>query len=224
MPYTRTQTPVSTGTSVLGVVYEDGIMIAADTLASYGAMARFRDVPRILNVNNQTVAGCGGDYADFQYLAKVIEQKQISEDCHNDGFTLTPKSLYSWLTRVQYNRRCKFDPFWCQWIVGGIENGEPFLGYVDKLGTAYREKAIATGYGAYIATPLLRQYTESQDKLTEADARELIAKCLRVLYSRDARSFPSYDLAIVTKDGSKIEGPLKVDADWSIAEYVKGYE
>ena len=35
-------------------------------------------------------------------------------------------------------------------------DGEPFIGAVDKLGTAYEDAAIATGLGAYMATPLLR--------------------------------------------------------------------
>ena len=142
-------------------------MIAADNLASYGSMARFRSVPRIIKVNDKVVAGCGGDYADFQYLSNTIEQKQIDEESHNDGFHITPKSLFSWLTRVQYNRRSKFDPFWTMWIVGGMQDGKPFLGYVDKLGTAYQEKAIASSYGAYIATPMLREFTEKRTSISE---------------------------------------------------------
>jgi len=225
MPVTRTQNPVSTGTSVIGLVYDDGVMIAADHLASYGSMARFRTVPRVLNVNSQTVAGCGGDYADFQYLRNTIEQKQIDEDCYNDGFTLSPKSLFSWLTRVQYNRRCKFDPFWTNWVVGGLQDGVPFLGYVDKLGTAYQERAIATGYGAYIAIPLLREYTEKKTSISEAEARGLLEKCMQVLYCRDARSLPKYHVAIVNKaGGARVEGPFEVEAKWNIASFVKGYE
>lgn len=37
-----------------------------------------------------------------------------------------------------------------------LQDGEPFLGAVDKLGTAYVDSAIATGLGAYMATPLVR--------------------------------------------------------------------
>ena len=229
--YSRTQAPVSTGTSVVGLAFDGGVIIAADTLASYGSLARFRTVPRVLNVNNQTVLGCGGDYADFQQLSASIEQKQIDEECHADGFGMTPKSIYSWLTRVQYNKRSKFDPFWTFWVVGGLEqdheNGgeaKPFLGYVDMLGTAYKDKAIATGYGAYIAIPLLRQLSERQGPVTEAEARAKIEECMRVLYCRDARSLPKYHIAVVTSTGSKIEGPIEIDAEWNIAHYVKGYE
>jgi 20S proteasome subunit beta 7 len=224
MPVSVTQSPVSTGTSVLGLACSDGVLIAADHLASYGSMARFRNCQRVLQINNQTVAGCGGDYADFQFLSAVIEQKQIDEDCAADGFTLSPKSLFSWLTRVQYNRRCKFDPLWTTWIVGGLQNGKPFLGHVDKLGTAYQDKAIATGYGAYIATPMLRELSEKRDSYTIEEGKKIIAECLQVLYYRDARSLPKYHLAVVTKEGSRIEGPLEVPSNWDIAEYVAGYE
>lgn len=222
----RTLNPICTGTSVLGLAFEGGVIIAADQLASYGSLARFRTTQRVIKVNDTTVAGCGGDYADFQALSSHIEQKQIDEECHNDGFSLTPKSLFSWLTRVQYNRRSKFDPFWTTWIVGGLQEGQPFLGYIDKLGTAYQDRAIATGYGAYIAIPLLRAATETPGKgpVSEEEARKIIHECMKVLYCRDARSFPKYHVAIVTKEGSRIEGPIDVEAEWGIASYVKGYE
>lgn len=67
---------------------------------------------------------------------------------------------------------------------------ESFLGYVDLLGTTYQSPAIATGYGAYIAIPLLRKAVENggEDILTEADARKVMEDCLRVLYYRDSSS------------------------------------
>jgi len=38
--------PIVTGTSVLGIKFKDGIMLAADTLASYGSLAQIRDMKR----------------------------------------------------------------------------------------------------------------------------------------------------------------------------------
>jgi 20S proteasome subunit beta 7 len=38
-------------------------------------MARFRGVPRVMKVNKNIVVGVGGDYADYQYLQRIIEQK-----------------------------------------------------------------------------------------------------------------------------------------------------
>ena len=44
----------------------------------------------------------------------------------NDGYTLKPKALYSWCTRVLYNRRSNFDPLWNTLVIGGIENDKPY--------------------------------------------------------------------------------------------------
>ncbi len=66
--------PMVTGTSVLGVKFTGGVMIAADMLGSYGSLARFRNISRLMKVNNSTILGASGDYADYQYLKQVIEQ------------------------------------------------------------------------------------------------------------------------------------------------------
>ena len=46
-------------------------------------------------MNDSTVLGAGGDYADFQFLSEIIEQKQIDEDCKDDGFNLKPKVKFN---------------------------------------------------------------------------------------------------------------------------------
>ena len=64
-----------------------------------------------------------------------------------------------------------------------------FLAYVDLLGTTYSASTLATGYGAFLAQPILRKEVEGrEDVLTEEQAQEIIETCMRVLYYRDARS------------------------------------
>lgn len=209
---------------MIGLKFDSGVLIAADTLISYGSLARFRSVQRVVKINDQTIAGASGDYADFQFLHQLMEQKQIEEECFADGHTLTPKGLHSWLTRVQYNRRSKFDPLWTTWLIGGLQDGVPYLGQADMLGTAFTDNAIATGYGAYIALPVLRKRLDENPVLSEAEALKLIEDVMKILYSRDARSLPQYQVAIVKKDGAKITGPFEIDADWTLAHYPGGTE
>lgn len=64
-----------------------------------------------------------------------------------------------------------------------------FLAYVDLLGTTYTSSTIATGYGSYIAQPLLRKAVEGrEDTLTAEEAAALLEESIRVLFYRDARS------------------------------------
>ncbi|KAF8793779.1 Proteasome subunit beta type-4 like protein [Argiope bruennichi] len=215
--FKRTTHPIITGTSVLGLVFDEGVMIAADTLGSFGSMARFLNCPRVLKVNDQIILGAGGDFADFQYMSSVIEQQIINEECLNDGFNLKPRSLHCWLTRSMYNRRSKLDPLWNIYVVGGMQDGKPYLGLVDKIGTAFEAPSIATGYGSYLAQPLFRTRIEKNPNISEHEALDLIKHCLRILYYRDGRSFPKFTVGICTKEGVRVTDPVEIDSDWSVA-------
>ncbi|XP_032569058.1 proteasome subunit beta type-4 [Chiroxiphia lanceolata] len=224
LPFARTLSPMVTGTSVLGVRFEGGVMLAADTVGSYGSLARFRGISRLLRVNDCTVLGASGDYADFQYLQQVIDQMVIDEELLGDGHTYSPRAIHSWLTRVMYNRRSKINPLWNTLVIGGCSGGQGFLGYVDMLGVAYEAPTLATGFGAYLAQPLMREVLEKKQSLSQEEARDLLERCLRILYYRDARSFNRYELATVTEKGVQVEGPLTLEANWDIAHVVSGFE
>ncbi|EZA50376.1 Proteasome subunit beta type-4 [Ooceraea biroi] len=67
--------PITTGTSVVGIQFKDGIVIAADILGSYGSLARYRNLERLMVVNENIILGASGDYADFQCIKSYIERK-----------------------------------------------------------------------------------------------------------------------------------------------------
>lgn len=221
----RTLQPTVTGTSVLGLKFQGGTIVAADTLGSYGSMARFRNISRIMKVNDWSIMSAAGDYADFQYLQEELQQMVIDEEILNDGFTMPPSAIHSWITRVLYHRRSRFNPLWNTVTVAGYENGQGFLASVDKIGIAFEAPSVASGFGAYIAQPLMRKALEDHnDVLTLEQAKKVINDCLRVLYYRDARSFNRHEIAIITKDGVVKEKPSASDTNWEIAHLVKGYE
>ncbi|GAB1601242.1 proteasome subunit beta type-4-like [Argonauta hians] len=223
-PVKQTLSPTVTGTSVLGIAVKDGIVLAADMLGSYGSLARYKSCSRVMKVNESTVLAAGGDYADFQYLQTIIEQRVNDENCYDDGFNYNPRSLFSWLTRVMYNRRSKYDPLWNVFAIGGMHEGKPFLGYVDKIGIAYTSDTIASGFGSYIALPILRNAIEKNPQMNIKEAKEVIAKCMKILFYRDARSLDKFEMVTVTNEGASVEGPISVQADWSIARLITGYE
>jgi len=153
--------------------------------------------------------------ADFDHIMKELEKLTTKEFCLNDGITSHANEIYSYLTRVMYQRRSKIDPLWNQCLVAGFDGeGKPMLGLVDLYGTAYKDKVIATGYGAYIVQGNMRKV--QSDSMTEEEARALLIKCLTVLYYRDARAMNEVQIATVTKEGITIGDPFKVETDWSI--------
>lgn len=59
---------------MIGLKFDGGVIISADSLVSYGSLARFRDIDRVFNVNDYTIMGAGGDYADFQFIKRHIDK------------------------------------------------------------------------------------------------------------------------------------------------------
>ncbi len=47
-----------------------GVLIAADTLGSYGTLARFKDVNRVGAYGSHTIVGAAGDLSDFQVCSR----------------------------------------------------------------------------------------------------------------------------------------------------------
>ena len=111
-----------------------------------------------------------------------------------------------------YSRRNKMDPFYNQLVVGGFRDGNSFLGYVDLHGTSYEDNAIATGYGAYIAIPLLRN--AYKPNLSKKAAKEILEGCIRVLYYRDARSINKFQLCDISEKGVDISKPYSIETQW----------
>ncbi|KAI9593849.1 nucleophile aminohydrolase [Syncephalis fuscata] len=225
-PVTHTQSPIVTGTSVIALKYKDGVMMAADNLASYGSLARFRDVERLHRLTDTAVLGATGDISDYQHVQHMMEQLMIREDYHNDGHKLAPPHLFEYLRNVMYHRRNKFDPLWNRFVLAGHHNDASFLGYVDLQGTTYKSDTIATGFGGHLAQPLLRKAVESRggpQNVTEEEAIQIIHDCMRVLYYRDARSLNKFQRATINSAGVTITEPYSVKTEWGFAEGIRGY-
>ncbi|XP_049855617.1 proteasome subunit beta type-4-like [Schistocerca gregaria] len=206
-----------TSSSVVGITFEDGVCVATDTLGSYGSLAKYRKLPRIVQLTDRALLAAGGDYADFQYVRDLLENK-IHLDTVDGDTPPAPRSLFCWLRRLLYDRRTRLRPLRMDAVVAGLEpDGEPFLGVVDLRGTAFSAPSVATAMGAYLALPGLR---EAGTSLRRQQAAKLLEDKMRVLLLRDARSCEEFQLAVVDGTGVTIEPPRKLHANWQVAHSV----
>lgn len=184
---------------------------------------------RLRPFNKTTVLGIGGDVSDMQYLDRLLNSLDITENYGSSGHTLHAKNIHTYLSKVMYKRRSDINPLWNQVIVAGLDGDDkPFLSSVDLLGTTFSAPTLATGYGAQLAQPLLRKLVADEaavESISQDRAIEAVQECMKVLFYRDARSLDTYSIAIITKGGG-VE--LKEDArlegqSWAFAETIRGY-
>lgn len=228
VPNAHTSSPIVTGTSVLAAKFKDGVVIAADNLASYGSLSRFTNVKRLRIFNRRTVVGFGGDVSDMQYLDRLLLSLDIDENYGSSGHDLDARNLHTYLGKVMYKRRSDINPLWNHILVAGLDSEEqPFLSSVDLLGTTFSSPTLATGFGAHLAQPLLRKLADNESavqSVTREQAVTAIKECMKVLFYRDARSLDKYSIAVITKEGVELKEDEQLEGQsWAFAEMIKGY-
>ena len=51
----------------------------------------------------------------------------IEDKANDDGHEMGPKNVFSYLTRLMYHKRSRFEPYWNTWVVGGFKDGESYV-------------------------------------------------------------------------------------------------
>lgn len=207
-------------------------MLAADTLCSYGSMAKYKDARRLLGINSRTLVGASGEYSDLQAISDLLRRNALEDRCTADSLyeedvdEECAGEVWSYLRAVMYNRRNKMNPLWNDVVVAGFRQsadgsiddssdgaGATFLGIVDKIGTAYEDDVLATGFGGHIALPLMRE--KYRPDMEEGEARALLEDCLRILFYRDCRALNRVQIAKVTREGGVlVSDPYELDTYW----------
>ncbi|GKT36681.1 putative multi-domain containing protein [Aduncisulcus paluster] len=206
------------GGSIIAIKYKGGVMMTADTLLSFGRMARYRGFSRIRSFGDNTLISFTGDHADFTTLMEEME-KEIEHDVQqDDGVVLNASEIHTLLTRILYHHRSDMKPKWTYLIVAGSDkDGKSFLGYIDLYGTHFECDYTATGYAEDLALPMIRR--EWNPEITEDQAAALLQKCVKVCVARDCKQSSDIQFAKVSETGTSLSRPVKIDCDWSVASY-----
>ncbi|KAI3985163.1 hypothetical protein MKX01_027708 [Papaver californicum] len=213
----RTLSPYVTGTSVIGIKYKDGVLMAADMGGSYGSTLRYKNVERVKPVGKHTLVGASGEISDFQEIMRYLDELILYDNMWDDDNSLGPKEIHNYLTRVMYNRRNKFDPLWNSLVIGGVKNGKKYLGTVSMLGVHFEDDHIATGFGNHLARPILR--AEHSNDMSFEDAVKLLEKCMLVLLYRDRSAINKLQISKITEEGVTISQPYSLKTFWGLSAF-----
>jgi proteasome beta subunit len=184
-----------TGTTTVGLVCKDGVVLASDRRATMGYLIASKDIDKIYPINDHIAMTVAGGVGDAQMLvrwmkaeAKLYELKQEKKIGVEAAATLLANIL------AQY----KFFPFFVQLLLGGIDQ-KPRLFSIDMLGGITEEKMTSTGSGSPIAYGVLEElYVENRP--VEANL-PVAAKAVSAAMKRDAASGENVDLVMLTKIG-----------------------
>jgi len=186
-----------TGTTTVGLVCSDGIVLASDRRATMGYFIASKDVDKIYAINDHLAMTIAGSVGDAQTLIRwMTSEVKLYELKHEKPITV--EAAATLLSNILSNY--KFYPFFVQLLLGGIDE-KPRIFSVDMLGGVTEETVASTGSGSPIALGVLEElYVHGR---TTDSNMPVAAKAVSAAMKRDAASGENVDLVLVTKKGFK---------------------
>jgi len=184
-----------TGTTTVGLVYKDGVVLASDRRATMGYLIASKDIDKIYPITDNIAMTIAGSVGDAQTLVRWMQSElRLYELKHNKKPSV--KAAATLLANIlsQY----KFYPFFVQLLIGGIEE-KPRLYSVDMLGGVTEEKMTSTGSGSPIAYGVLEELYKPG--AAKEENLKVAAKSVSAAMKRDAASGERVDLVVVDKKG-----------------------
>ncbi|MBN1169748.1 archaeal proteasome endopeptidase complex subunit beta [Candidatus Micrarchaeota archaeon] len=188
---------VQTGTTTVGLVCKDGVVLASDRRATMGYLIASKDIDKIYEIDDRIAMTIAGSVGDAQTLVRWMKAEiKLYELKHERQMGVEAAATLLGNILAQH----KFFPFFVQLLVGGVDD-KPRLFSVDMMGGLTEEHLTSTGSGSPIAYGVLEElYKENKDTIVNM---EVAAKAVSAAMKRDAASGERVDLCIVTTSGFK---------------------
>jgi proteasome beta subunit len=188
------------GATTVGVVCQDGVILASEKRVSYGYLVVSKGGKKVFKITDHIGAACAGLVSDMQILVREVEAyaNLFGLDV---GRSISVRSAAKLMSNLLFGRRLA--PLITQTIVGGIDEEETSLYVLDVLGSVIPDKYAVVGSGTEIAMGVIEEgYKED---LTMEEAKDLVTRAIKSAISRDIMSGDGIDFLLITKDGTREE-------------------
>ncbi|MFA5060705.1 MAG: hypothetical protein WC494_00105 [Candidatus Pacearchaeota archaeon] len=197
---------LKSGTSLVGIVCRDGIVMAGDRkVTAGGSLVVNKNFSKVNPLNDYLVISWTGGVADAMILTKLLSaQLRIKE--LRDKKRPTVKESANLAARMAYQniRQPSMIPFIAGTMIGGFnEDGTTELYSIEPSGSAMKVEDYDANFSSgmpYILGLLERQYKKD---ITVEEGKELAIEAIKSSSQRDTASGHGVDVYTITKDGIK---------------------
>ena len=197
---------LKTGTTTIGMVIKDGVILATESQATAGYFVANKKAQKLFKINNQGGATIAGGVADCQYVvgqAQAISRLLAVRDEKEPSL----EYIANIVRNILFNGRSFFYAFM---IIGGYDSKTQsgrifpidFLGYM-----ADSENFASLGSGSTFALGVLEGSWKPE--MSTDEGVKLVKKALIAAKSLDIGSGSEIQVVVITKDKFEaVEGPL----------------
>jgi proteasome beta subunit len=184
------------GTTTVGMVCTDGVVLATDTRVTAGGFIAHKRGKKLIKIDQNLAMTISGGVADAQNVVDVL--KYYSNMYRLDkGRPMPVKSAAQIVSNLLFSSR--YYPYIADVIIGGMDVGGGSIYNVDIFGSINAEKVMATGSGSPVAYGVLE--SEFREGMTVAKAYPIAARAVIAAMRRNVATGDHFDVAVIDKDG-----------------------
>ncbi|MCK4332980.1 MAG: archaeal proteasome endopeptidase complex subunit beta [Thermoplasmatales archaeon] len=195
-----------TGTTTLGMVCKDGVVIATERRATMGTLIAHKATKKLYKIDEHLALATAGLVGDLQVLSRYLSAETNLYRLKRDR-KIPVKSAATLMSNILNQR--KFAPYYVQLILGGWDAEGGHVYSLDAAGGAIPDKYTAGGSGSpYVFGVLEDQY---KDGLTVDEGIDIAARAISAAMGRDSASGNGIDIAVINEKEFRMisEGEIK---------------
>ncbi|MBS3079004.1 proteasome subunit beta [Candidatus Pacearchaeota archaeon] len=198
---------LKTGTTILGIVCKDGIVMASDRRTTAGSIVMGKTVQKTVKINDYLVTSGTGMASDIEMQKKVIAAElKLKELKSKKRPSIKEAANLIGMMTYRNVRQPSMVPSIVGTLVGGFnEDGTFELYTIEPAGTAMKVDDYDANFGSgmpYVLGLLERQYDEN---MAVKEGVELAKEAIKSSTQRDTGSGNGIDVFTITKKEIKHE-------------------
>ncbi|MBU0536309.1 MAG: proteasome subunit beta [Nanoarchaeota archaeon] len=196
---------MKTGTTTIGIVCKDGVILAADKRATAGNFIVGKSFDKIHKVDDKIAVTIAGMVSDAQLLVKLI-RAEIKLRKVRTNVEVSVKEAANLIASMAYAniRRMSMMPGIVAFLVGGVDMQGSGLYNIGPDGSVTDEPDFTSdGSGSVFAYGVLE--TEYKKGMSLEEGKKLAMRALNAAIQRDSASGSGFDIFTLTKQGVKKE-------------------
>jgi proteasome beta subunit len=192
------ETRILKGTTTIGVVCKDGVILATDTRATMGTYVASKHAKKVYQITDNLAMTIAGGVAVAQ---KVVEILQVNSRLYEleKNRPIPVKSAARLVSNLLFQNREVGMPLPMQALVGGFDETGPHVFNLDPYGSLMEEKMVSTGSGSPFAYGVLE--AEFKEDSSIQKMLPVVVRAVDAAMKRDVASGDSFDVVVIDGKG-----------------------
>jgi proteasome beta subunit len=181
-------------TTIVGILCKDGVVLSSDKRASKGFFIGSKITQKILKVDDTLAVAIAGQVSDAEYMVNAVRAERALVSMQR-GYPLTVKETTKLMSNVAYQGMKSYQPYFAEFIVGGIDALGPHVYVTDMSGAVSSENFVSSGSGSPIAYGVLESIYK--ENMTLEEAKTLGHNAVQAAMERDPGSGNGIDVVAI---------------------------